>query len=544
MKQNRSRHLTVLIFALLGLSACSHGLLQSERSNTDQLTILSTTDFHSSLSRAEGLANQVKKLRDRYKNPILFLDAGDLFLGSLEGDLENGKAIVDLYNLLGLDAAAVGNHDLDYGPLPGGTDPQGQLFERAKEAQFSWLSANWIETRSKKVTYRNALNQPTVFPPHAIFEKGSLRVCVIGATTPITNTQTLPSHLSHSHFDPLLPVVQAESRYLRREKNCDLVILTIHAGMPWPTPSVYSINTPDYAEVPALLKGLELGSLDAVVAGHTHIRSQETIANTPVLQAGLNGETVGVLHLNRNKGTKSFQAQFEPFVDTQALDQNAEVIALLSPYRSQALRIKNDIVATIPVPLPYKKDEETALGNLVSDSFLAWGKKHGQAEIALLPAKHLRTRELHSGLLTYGHLYEIIPYNNHLVIAELTGKQLRRVLEIALGSSNGMGSISGLTVIRKHAGNPAGRGQGVIEKILDLNQRPISDRKTYRLITPDYLIQGGDQQDEVFLPLSQKKLHPTSIYSRDAWAAYMSEIRNFTPEAFFDPEHPRIKFVP
>ncbi len=143
-----------LPLVLLCFAACASKTVNlTAATNTDgDVVILATADFHATLDRAEGLYNTVTKLRERFDRRALHLDGGDLFQGSLEGNLNKGESIVKFYNLLGVDAAAMGNHELDFGPdVPGrsSVNPQedglGNLKRRLKEARFAWLSANFIE---------------------------------------------------------------------------------------------------------------------------------------------------------------------------------------------------------------------------------------------------------------------------------------------------------------------------------------------------------------------------------------------------------------
>ena len=85
---------------------------------------------------------------------MLLVDSGDMFQGTLESNLGEGAAVVRGYNALGYTAAAIGNHEFDFGPagpahVPGdsGADPRGALKARAREARFPFLAANLREDR-------------------------------------------------------------------------------------------------------------------------------------------------------------------------------------------------------------------------------------------------------------------------------------------------------------------------------------------------------------------------------------------------------------
>src|SRR5512143_2481080 len=84
-----------------------------------RLSIVGTNDLHGHVERLPALAGYVARLRElRAKDGgLLVLDAGDMFQGTLESNMNEGKAVIAAYDAIGYDAAALGNHDFDYGPV-------------------------------------------------------------------------------------------------------------------------------------------------------------------------------------------------------------------------------------------------------------------------------------------------------------------------------------------------------------------------------------------------------------------------------------------
>ena len=85
----------------------------------------------------------------------MLVDAGDMFQGTLESNLGEGAAVVRAYNALGYDAAALGNHEFDFGPVgpapaprTPADDARGALKARAAEAKFPLLVANIADAAS------------------------------------------------------------------------------------------------------------------------------------------------------------------------------------------------------------------------------------------------------------------------------------------------------------------------------------------------------------------------------------------------------------
>ena len=130
------------------------------------LSIVGTNDLHGGvvarngrggLALLGGYVNNLRAARARDGGAVLLIDAGDMFQGTLESNLGEGAAVVAAYNALGYAAAAIGNHEFDFGPVgPAATprtpadDPRGALKARAAEARFPFLAANLIETATRR----------------------------------------------------------------------------------------------------------------------------------------------------------------------------------------------------------------------------------------------------------------------------------------------------------------------------------------------------------------------------------------------------------
>src|SRR5215213_4498182 len=98
------------------------------------------------------LSSYIQALREENPGRVVVLDSGDMFQGTLESNLFEGAAVVRGYNRIGYAAAAIGNHEFDFGPLGDavvprkpGDDPLGALKRNAQLAMFPFLSANMLE---------------------------------------------------------------------------------------------------------------------------------------------------------------------------------------------------------------------------------------------------------------------------------------------------------------------------------------------------------------------------------------------------------------
>src|SRR5262245_15289485 len=301
----------IILLLLILCAACSKENPPAkpvEKDDAGEIVVVSTNDFHAALDRAEGLASVISDLRTRCGDRLIYLDAGDQFQGSLEGNISKGKAVVGFFNLMQLDAAAIGNHEFDYGPdisnritVERGEDGMGALKARVSEATYPFLSANLVSNpivTCEPGAKCNALGHKTIFEPRTILERASKKIGVIGATTVTARYRTSPAYLAGATFEEMLPVVQAESKFLHEVAKCDWVLLTVHAGLRYEKDDKTLMPT----ELLSMLQKMQPPLVDAVVGGDVHDSVTEVIRGIPVLQAGNGGKHVGVLHLGHSAG--------------------------------------------------------------------------------------------------------------------------------------------------------------------------------------------------------------------------------------------------
>ncbi|MFN7978331.1 MAG: hypothetical protein U0P30_09355 [Vicinamibacterales bacterium] len=168
MSDPRARaRVTWAVAALAGLLALA---LSSSRpgaaahramSGVVRLSLVATTDLHGyvlprdgtgGLAVFGGYLNNLRAARAADGGGVVLVDSGDTWLGGIESDMSEGAVVVDAYGALGYVAAAVGNHDLEFGPVdawwtsPGeAPDLRGALKARARQAAFPFLAANLAE---------------------------------------------------------------------------------------------------------------------------------------------------------------------------------------------------------------------------------------------------------------------------------------------------------------------------------------------------------------------------------------------------------------
>ncbi len=197
------------------------------------LSIVGTNDLHGHAERLPIFAGYVANLRQQRAadgGDVLLVDAGDMFQGTLVSNLGEGESVVLAYNALGYDAATIGNHEFDYGPVGDAPTPQtpndnprGALLARVAQANFPILSANILDAQSgHRVQWPGVHASVTV-------TKAAVPVGIIGVTTEDTLHTTIAANVSDLRMEPIVDAVKAQATALRAA-GAKIVVVLAHAG--------------------------------------------------------------------------------------------------------------------------------------------------------------------------------------------------------------------------------------------------------------------------------------------------------------------------
>ncbi len=551
----RARVKADLKVGLYVLVLCAIAAPVDSQRQTLTLSIIATTDLHGAvIQRGErgglallgGYVGNVRAARVRDGGATLLVDSGDMFQGTLESNLNEGAAVVRAYNGLGYAAAAIGNHEFDFGPVgPGGTpekpgdDPRGALKARAAEARFPFLAANVID---------DATGQPVAWPnvkPSTVVTTGGITVGIIGVTTLQTPVETIAENIRGLTFAPLAPTIAKEVMALRA-RGASVVIVLAHAGG-----RCTRFDNPEDAgscdqtqEIVEAARQLPPGLVDVIAAGHTHQGMAHEIAGIPVVQAYAMGRALSRVDLTIDKasgrvtGTHIFAprdlcAREDPA--THACDPAAAQTAKLVPARYEDRLVTPDAAAAAAIapavrlastaknqplgvfletPIRRGTATESALSNLIADGMR--GSVPG-ADVAVGNGGALRT-DLPAGQLTYGSVYEVYPFDNRLVTLTLTGDQLARVVTYNLQRLEPPTEILSIAGFRVDAKCESGMLRVALTRQPGTPIRP-DERLT--VVTSDFVSTGGDGVLAPAGPLGEIKSPDGAPILHDAVAEWL-----------------------
>jgi 5'-nucleotidase len=436
-----SRRLAIVL--LLVWASGPH--IDAQRSATITISVVATTDVHGGvLPRGErggvelfgGYVRNLRAARLRDGGGVLLVDSGDMFQGTLESNLNEGAAVIRAYNGFGYAAAAIGNHEFDFGPAGpdetariAGEDPRGALKARAAEARFPLLAANTIDDATgKPVTW------PNVKPSTLVTVRG-VKIGLVGVTTVDTAQQTIAANVAGLTFAPLAPVITREAMSLR-SRGATIVIVLAHAGgrcTKLDNPEDVS-SCDQMSEIMAVGRELPKGLVDMISAGHTHQAMAQDVDGIAIVEAYATGRSFSRVDLTVNRssgavvGKKIFQPQdiVPGRYEDRVVRVDAAARAAIAPAVRRAAALKNQPLG-VHVETPFARgdqQDETAVADVITDGMLA---SVPGVDVAFGNGGSLRA-DIPAGPLTYGAVYEVYPFDNRLVTIALTGDQLTRII--------------------------------------------------------------------------------------------------------------------
>lgn len=502
--------------ALLTMSAGS--VYAAPADKEIHLTVLHTNDHHGRFwqnSDGEyGLSAQktvFDKIRAEVKaagGELLVLSGGDINTGVPESDLQEAEPDFKGMSLIGYDAMALGNHEFD-NKLP-------VLAKQQKWANFPLLSAN---------IYRGGKH---MFESYKIFDKGGLKIAVMGLTTDDTKKMVDPQNLGYSAewksgsiVNPASkegitfksPIDEARTLVPQLRKQADVVIAATHMGHY--TNGNHGTNAPGDVEMARAVPGIDL-----IVGGHSQnpvcmkAENDRNDAYVPgseckpdrqngayIVQAHEWGKYVGradftykngqlnldkyaLIPINLKKTVTDAEGKKTKVVYTEQIAENPEMLQLLTPYQDKGQKVLGVEIGSTNGKLDgdraHVRSQPTAMGNLVAASMQAKFK----ADFAVMNSGGVRD-SINEGKITYKDVLKVQPFGNTLGYVNLNGSEVLDYLTAVFKMSPGSGGFAQFSGVNAKYEN--GRLSDV-----KIGGKPLVKSKVYRMAINDFVAVGGD----------------------------------------------------
>lgn len=474
------------------------------------------------------LTSYVEALREQHGGRVLLVDSGDMFQGTLESNLFEGEAVIRGYNAMGYTAAAVGNHEFDFGPVgpaaiprDPGDDALGALKRNADLAMFPLLSANMVEKKTGKT--------PAWARPYTIVRAGRARIGVIGLSTPDTPNVTMAINVESLAFtDPVAATIEA-ARELRGQGADAIVVIAHMGGRCRETDDPHSLESCDRDhEAMQLLEQLPAGTIDAFFAGHTHANMRHYVNGVPAVQAQAMSREFSTIDLwidpANDKVVKSdirphtmicsFVYEGTELCDPRTAPKGAKLVprtfageiikpdarvaAAVEPYlRRVAAKRDEKLGVTVQSTFTRHYFAESSLGNLVADAL----RRATGADIAIMNSGGIRS-DLAAGELTYGDVFAVSPFDNYPTMVIMTGAQVADLLRATSTGARGMMQVSGV----RYSYDAAKKGMERFIGVTGDDGTPLDPEKLYSVVMPDFIAHGGDGADVVMKTIPKDRV--------------------------------------
>ncbi len=502
---------------LLLILACQIVFISHTFAQEKKLNVLYTNDLHAhfephivpwvSKTRKVGgfvnIATLVKREKKANDHTVYF-DAGDSFSGPYHSFLTKGEAVIDAMNYLGLDASCVGNHEFDHGW-------QNSLVQ-FKKAKFPLLNGNIFLKGTDKLHWNN---------PYIIKKVNGIRLGIIGLHGRFAFYDTTA--------DEMIKGVEArdEEKYLRKylkelEPKTDLIILLIHQGLPGTQSS-----TGERDVIRNHDKDVELAKnvpgVDLMITGHPHSGLSKPIISNGTIIVSTDAYTIelGKIELVYDKKKDkivSYKNHLDFLYDDEVPD-DPQMVKVVNKWKNKLKKITEEKVTKTNVALTRSYGEESLMGNMVADSIL---NAFPEYDFAVTNSGGLR-QDIDAGDVTVGDLISMFPFPNTIVQLEMKGKDLRTMFEHGASLTNGILQVSKGVEMAYDENLPIGKR---ITKV-KIKGVPLDDEKTYKVLTSNFLADGGDG----FLMFKKNSSYKnTGLYILDAMSKYLKQFETYEPK--------------
>ncbi len=400
--------LAAMVIALTGLTAAgisTAGSIARAQEKTEVTFVHVNDVYRIAPSKGRGglakFATIVKQEKKRGGN-VIVTHGGDSFSPSLLSGFDKGAHMVDMLNKVGMDAMVLGNHEFDFGP--------DVTRQRISEAQFPMLGAN----------IRNEAGAP--FPgtvPSVIRKAGPFKIGMFGLAHPETATLSSPGE-SWRFTDPV--ATAREMAATLRKQGADLVVVLSHLGIDG-----------DRALIAART------GVDIILGGHDHDAIVFYDGRNAIIQAGEDGNYVGILRVSMWQKEKRGKMRFywQPdfaLRNTANVAADPEIAAQVATYEEKLSRELDVTIGKTAVELDSRRatvrTQETGFANLIADAM----RESVGADVALTNGGGIRgDRTYPAGSeLTRRDIQTELPFGNVTVKLEITGADLLAALENGL----------------------------------------------------------------------------------------------------------------
>lgn len=361
-----------------------------------RLIILYTNDEHGWLEPWEGAAGaagmaRLWRTQEDYElgEPFLILSGGDMWTGPVLSTWYKGESMIDVMNAMGYQAAAIGNHDFDYG--------QDSLSARAAQAKFPFLSANIRRKDDGAV--------PDFARPYSIQRVNGINIALLGLTTIETPVDTRPEYVADLDF---IKYDRALREFVPqvRSQGADLVLVLGH------------ICTSEMERLAPT--AAELG-IPVIFGGHCHEETNRIVSGVTIVQSGSFLRNYIRIALLVDIGTKQVVEIDSSLHRNSTLRADEEIERRIADWRRRSDPGLWDVIGYTNDKIDSRSPE---MAFLLTES---WLSAYPLGQIAIASPRYVQS--IPSGDINTGTVISTLPTENQLVDVILTGRQVVEIID-------------------------------------------------------------------------------------------------------------------
>lgn len=376
--------------------------------------IYAINDLHGKFADSDNqpgvdeLSTYLRAAQFSNENTIL-ISSGDMWQGSSESNLTKGNIMTDWMNDMGFAAMTLGNHEFDWG--------EDYIRANKEIAKFPFLAINIF---CKDTGERAEYCQPSI-----MLDQNGVQIGIIGAIgdcySSIASDWTKDIYFKVG--SELTALVEAEAQKLR-QAGADFIIYSLHDGYGG---NDYNENAGDSVFSGYYSTVLSDGTVDLVFEGHTHkYYVKQDKHDVYHLQGGGDNQGISYVDVDINSVTGSFAVNIAKFVGIEQYTSYSD-----DPIVNQLLQKYDEQVSIGKQVLGYnsKNISKDQIRMLCADLYYEYGMElWGDEYDIVLGGGFFSVRSpgyLQQGDVTYAQLQMLLPFDNHLVLCSIQGKDLR-----------------------------------------------------------------------------------------------------------------------
>jgi 5'-nucleotidase / UDP-sugar diphosphatase len=351
--------------------------------------------------------------------PYILLDTGNTIFGTPESDVTKGKIIIELMNHIGYTALGLGNYELEYG--------QKNLSYLAETANFHFISTNIFDKNTKECILNVV--------PYMVKEINSVKFGIISVICPMTLESNLNGSICDIDMKPIFQTIREYVKILKEREKVDFVIMLSR----FPTnisDKPFNYDESKCFDIDNTLIAKQVPGIDIIIASDENFNNQsiylEEKNKTIICYTKGKGLSIGKLKLTVREKTKRLITFNNEIIDlwNDTYNKDSEIEKLI-----KELYLKNydSIVGKTDLDLykGYKNSKEFNFKHFMFGDLIALVMKNVlNADVSFFINRDLK-RNIKMGKISYRDLYQALPYNDSIYLGELTGAEIKELLEIS-----------------------------------------------------------------------------------------------------------------